>query len=80
MASVKDLPLAPGDRHVRAFGRLGWSQRRKTRGSHAILEHPDCRYHISIPCHRGKDVKRRLLADQLILAGISIDEYLAAFK
>lgn len=72
------LPLASGNRHVRAFQRLGWTLNHST-GSHAILRkegYPP----LSIPCHQGKDVKRGLLAKQLQLGEITEDDYLAVFK
>jgi predicted RNA binding protein YcfA (HicA-like mRNA interferase family) len=76
----KNLPLAPGDRHVKAFVRAGWTERKRTAGSHAIMTkdgHPEP---LSIPCHKDKDVKRGLLEDLVQLAGMTIEEYCACFK
>lgn len=77
---LRDLPLAPGERHVKAFERAGWRQTRKTRGSHAILEKEGVDATLSIPCHKGKDVKRALLSKQIKLAGMTGSEYLKHFK
>lgn len=79
MASLRDLPQAKGERHVRAFKRFGWEETRVTRGSHRILEKDGCEATLSIPCG-GKDVKRKLLDGQLKLAGISREDYIDAFK
>jgi hypothetical protein len=35
---------------------------------------------ISIPCQKGQDVKRGLLAKLLAVAGVTEHEYLAAFN
>lgn len=78
MSGLRDLPEAKGDRHVKAFVRLGWNHCR-TNGSHKILEKPGVEPHLSIPCG-GKNVKRTLLREQLKLAGVPIEEYLRAFK
>lgn len=63
---------------MRAFLRLGWHLANHA-GSHAVLRKPGM-HSLSIPCHKGKDVKRALLAKQLQLAGVTEDEYLAVFK
>jgi predicted RNA binding protein YcfA (HicA-like mRNA interferase family) len=75
----QDLPLAPGERHVKAFARASWAEVRRT-GSHAILEKDGERYHLAIPCHGSTDVKRGLLAAQVHLAGMTIEEYCECFK
>lgn len=78
----KNLPLAGGERHAKAFERLGWTQVRKTKGKnpHIIMEKPGHRSTLSIPVHKGRDVKRDLLAGLLKDVGVSEDEYLRAFK
>lgn len=78
MPSARDLPLAKGERHVKAFKRFGW-KRTRVNGSHHILEKEGMRPSLSIPCN-NKDVKRHLIHEQLKLAGISTEEYLKAFK
>lgn len=78
MPGLRDLPEAKGDRHVKAFCRLGWTHCR-TNGSHKILEKDGVEVILSVPCG-GKNVKRTLLREQIKLAGLTIQDYLAAFK
>lgn len=78
MPGLRDLPEAKGDRHVKAFCRLGWDHCRSS-GSHKILEKDGLEVILSIPCG-GKKVKRALLHAQIKLAGLTIEEYLEAFK
>lgn len=78
MPGLRDLPEAKGDRHVRTFVRLGWNHCRSN-GSHKILEKAGREAILSIPCG-GKNVKRALLYSQIKLAGLTVKEYLDAFK
>jgi hypothetical protein len=75
----KDLPLASGDEHVKAFGRLGWKLCLKTKrkNAHLLLEKDGETATLSIPAH--DEVKRALLQKQIRLAGISETDYVAAF-
>lgn len=74
---LKNLPDGSGERHARAFRRLGWELRRKEgKGSHIILAKGSLR--ITIPAHPS--VKRALIAGLLKRAGISEREYLDAYK
>jgi predicted RNA binding protein YcfA (HicA-like mRNA interferase family) len=75
---LRDLPEAKGDRHVRTFARFGWNHCRSN-GSHKILEKPGVEAILSIPCG-GKNVKRTLLYSQIKLAGLTVKEYVDAFK
>lgn len=74
----RDLPLASGAAHVRAFERAGWScaQKRRGRGKHFILSR-EGDGHLSIPDH--KEVKRALLQKQIQRAGLTEAEYLDFF-
>lgn len=73
----RDLPLASGDRHARAFERLGWTREAKAgKGSHIIVAKDGRR--VTIPGHR--EVSRATLATALKAAGIGHADYLAAFK
>ena len=74
----KDLPLAPGKDHVRAFGRVGWSVAR-IRGSHHILEKDGSESILTVPCHNS-DMSRKLLAGLIKDAGMTEQEYIDAFK
>lgn len=78
MPGLRDLPEAKGDRHVKAFCRLGWNHCRSN-GSHKILQKDDWDAILSIPCG-GKNVKRTLLYTQIKLAGLTVEEYLRSFK
>lgn len=79
MPGLRDLPEAKGDRHVKAFKRFGWDHCRSN-GSHKILEKDGVEAILSIPCGGSKNVKRRLLASQIKLAGLTFEEYIEAFK
>ena len=74
----RDLPLASGSAHVKAFERAGWTCiKRRGRGKHFILT-KEGKGHLSIPEH--KEVKRALLQKQIQLAGLTEQEYLSAFN
>ncbi len=74
---LRDLPDASGDRHAKAFTRLGWERLPKRgKGSHIIVAKHG--RHLSIPNHRN--VKRTVLARLLEHAGVSEAEYLDAFR
>ena len=73
----KDLPVATCEKHVAAFKRAGWTER-KSKSSHRILVQDGVEATLSIPCHG--DVKRGLLEEQVALAGLTITEYCACFK
>jgi hypothetical protein len=72
----KNLPLASGEEHVRAFERCGWI-RRKT-GKHIILTREGNPATLSIPNHH--QVKRALLQAQIRVAGFTEQEYLDCFN
>lgn len=78
----KDLPLASGERHARAFERCGWTRVRETSGRnpHIILQKPGVRAILSIPSHKGENVKRALLQKQIKLAGLTEQQYLKCFR
>jgi hypothetical protein len=50
---------------------------RKAKDAHFVLTKAGCPHVLSIPDH--KEVKRALLQKQIKLAGITEEEYLAAF-
>lgn len=74
--------MASGERHARAFERCGWTKVRETSGGnpHIILEKPGVRATLSIPTHRGENVKRALLQKQIKLAGLTEQQYLDCFR
>ncbi len=74
----RDLPLAAGSAHVKAFQRAGWTcLKRRGNGKHFILTKGG-NGHLSIPDH--KEVKRALLQKQIQRAGLTEAEYVAFFK
>lgn len=74
-----DLPLAPADKHARAFERLGWTRQppRRGKGSHIVLTKAGVQFTLCLPAHG--DVKRGLLAKQIKGAGLTEEQYLDAF-
>lgn len=73
-----DLPLARGAAIAAAIERCGWTLNdRRGRGKHFLLTRKGNPWTISIPDH--DEVKRALLAAQLRGAGISVDDFIAAF-
>jgi predicted RNA binding protein YcfA (HicA-like mRNA interferase family) len=74
----RELPLAAGSAHVKAFERAGWTcLKRRGNGKHFILT-KDGKGHLSIPDH--KQVKRTLLQKQIRHAGLTDAEYVAFFR
>lgn len=70
------MPVARAREHIKAFGRLGWVESRRS-GSHVSLKKPGARPVLTIPDHGT--VKRTLLARMLKDAGITEEEYIEAF-
>lgn len=73
--------LKPGQA-IKALERLGWVVRKTGKGKnpHKVLTKQGNPAIISIPVHKGKDVKPGLIADQLKRAGIETDDFLDALK
>jgi hypothetical protein len=78
----KDLPVAGGEAHAKAFGRDGWKQRAKTQGKnpHIILTKPGVPATLSIPNHKGKTVSRVIIQKQIQLAGLTEKRYIELFN
>jgi predicted RNA binding protein YcfA (HicA-like mRNA interferase family) len=64
-----------GDQVVKAFQRAGWKIAR-TRGSHVILEKEGFIATLSVPVHKGKNVKRGTLRDLIKDAEMEVKEFL----
>lgn len=77
---VKDLPQAGGERHAKTFERFGWVRAKRRRNTHIILRKEGCRATLAIPNHKGKDVKRVLIAKLIKAAEISESDYCDRFK
>ena len=63
-----------GERVVKAFQKAGWRVARQ-RSSHVILEKEGCEATLSVPSHKGKNVKRGTLRDLIKDAGMSVNEF-----
>ena len=63
-----------GDQVVRAFKEVGWRFSRQ-KGSHVIMERIGYDVTLSIPVHKGKDVKRGTLRDLIRDAGMTVEEF-----
>lgn len=66
-----------GERMVRALRRLGWELARQS-GSHAVLTCPGSSP-LTVPIHRGKNLKEGTARAILKQAGISEDEFFDAY-
>jgi predicted RNA binding protein YcfA (HicA-like mRNA interferase family) len=64
-----------GEQVVKAFQRAGWSIAR-VRSSHVILEREGLVATLSVPVHKGKNVKRGTLRDLIKDAELSVEEFL----
>ncbi len=64
-----------GEQVVRAFQRAGWKITRQ-RSSHIILEKEGYEATLSVPVHKGKNVKRGTLRDLIKDAKMNADEFL----
>lgn len=65
-----------GEAVVRAFERAAWRVARR-RSSHVILERDGYEATLSVPVHKGKDVKRGTLRDLIRDAKMELDEFLS---
>lgn len=70
---MPDLPILRPAEVIRALERAGF-ERRRQKGSHLYLVHPDGRRAI-VAIHPG-DMKRGTLAGTIRQAGLSLDEFL----
>jgi len=64
-----------GQEVVKAFQKAGWGITRR-RSSHVILEKEGQEATISVPVHKGKNIKRGTLRDLIKDAGMSVDQFL----
>ena len=64
-----------GQEVVKAFQKAGWRITRR-RSSHVILEKEGQEATLSVPVHKGKNVKRGTLRDLIRDAGMSVDQFL----
>lgn len=71
---MRRLGSYKGEEVVRAFQRAGWKITRQ-RSSHIILEKEGHEATLSIPVHKGKNVKRGTLRDLIRDAKMSVEEF-----
>jgi predicted RNA binding protein YcfA (HicA-like mRNA interferase family) len=64
-----------GDRVVQVFKRAGWRVAR-LKGSHVIMIKKGIDATLSIPVHKGKDVKKGTLRRLIRDAGMSVEDFL----
>jgi predicted RNA binding protein YcfA (HicA-like mRNA interferase family) len=64
-----------GEEVVKAFQRAGWKITRQ-RSSHIILEREGYEATLSVPVHKGKNVKRGTLRYLIKDARMTVDEFL----
>jgi len=64
-----------GQEVVKAFQKAGWGITRR-RSSHVILEKEGQEATLSVPVHKGKNIKRGTLRDLIKDAGMSVDQFL----
>ena len=64
-----------GTEVVRAFQNAGWNVVRQ-KGSHVCLEKPEHEATLTVPVHKGKDVKKGTLRNLIKDAEMTVDEFL----
>jgi predicted RNA binding protein YcfA (HicA-like mRNA interferase family) len=69
------LETYKGEQVVKAFQKSGWRISRQ-RGSPIILEKDSVEATLSIPVHKGKDIKRGTLRNLIHDAGMNAEEFL----
>jgi predicted RNA binding protein YcfA (HicA-like mRNA interferase family) len=73
---VSRLGSYRGEDVVKAFQRAGWKIAR-VRSSHIILEKEGFVATLSVPVHKGKNVKKGTLRDLIKDAELSVEEFLS---
>jgi len=76
---MNKLPVLKPNEVVKVFEKDGWVIKRRT-GSHITMGKPGYRTVLSIPCHKGKDVKRGTLRDLIRDAKLTIDTFITLLK
>jgi len=70
-----ELPSISPQKALKIFKKFGWEIERKC-GSHQILKKDGSTFLLTIPVHKGKDLKKGLLRSQIKTAGITVKEFL----
>lgn len=69
------LPVARGDKVVKAFSKAGWRAVRQ-KGSHVIMIKEGVDATLSVPVHKEKPVKRGTLRDLIKDSGLTLKEFI----
>ena len=64
-----------GEKVVKAFQQAGWEISRQ-RNNHIILEKEGYEATLSVPVHKGKNVKRGTLRNLIKDAGMTVDDFI----
>ncbi|MGH7195962.1 MAG: type II toxin-antitoxin system HicA family toxin [Candidatus Saccharimonadales bacterium] len=76
MAGFKSLPSLNPNQVVKVLKRCGYVELRQ-KGSHLILYNQQTKSRVTIPMHKGKDIKKPLLKKIIEQeAAMTIDEFL----
>jgi predicted RNA binding protein YcfA (HicA-like mRNA interferase family) len=70
------LGIYSGVQVVKVFQSAGWTVVRQ-RGSHIVMEKPGQETTLSIPVHKGKNIKRGTLRALIKDAGMSVEDFLS---
>lgn len=76
---MKGIHNLKPEKVVKAFERAGWTVWGQ-KGSHVKLTKEGNPNILSIPGHKGKPIKKRLLLDQIKKANLTIEEFLECYK
>jgi predicted RNA binding protein YcfA (HicA-like mRNA interferase family) len=71
---MPSLPAVSGKDVVAAFQAAGFHVARQE-GSHVILKRAGHRFHLSVPCHSGQDIKQGTLRRLIRDAGLSVEQF-----
>ncbi len=71
---MSEIPQITGREAVSAFEKAGFVLCR-INGSHHIMKKDGCRFRLSIPVHAGKNVGQGLLAKQIKVAGLTLEQF-----
>ena len=72
---MKRIGSYTGNKVVMAFVRAGWKISRR-KGSHVILEKEGYKATLSVPVHKGKNVKRGTLRSLIKDSGMTVGDFI----
>jgi predicted RNA binding protein YcfA (HicA-like mRNA interferase family) len=70
------LPNVSGNKAIKAFARLGFRLDR-VNGSHHVLKKEGHPYHLSVPVHGNKAIRKGTLRALILDAGVSVEQFVA---